>query len=74
MFIADIKGLDHPQIIGAGWRKSIRSGVTADAMLKAGVKHLGQLDSQVGADLIDIEKVPSVLASIAKAVDEVVTV
>ena len=69
MFIADIKGLDHPQIIGAGWRKAIRSGSTADALLRAGVKHLGVLDSSVGSDLIDLETVPAALTDIGKAVD-----
>lgn len=68
MFIADIRGLDHPQLIGAGWRKSIRSGKTAEALLKAGVKHLGVLDRSVGADLIDIETVPALLEKVAGAV------
>ena len=68
MFIADIKELNHPQLIGAGWRKAIRSGHTADALLKAGVKHLGVLDASVGSDLIDIETVPATLAGIATRV------
>ena len=62
MFIADIQGLNHPQLIGAGWRKSIRSGHTADALLNAGVKHLGVLDASVGSDLVDIESLLAVAA------------
>ena len=67
MFIADINGLEHPQLIGAGWRKAIRSGITADTLMNAGVKHLGVLDASVGSDLIDIEAVPALLAALAAA-------
>ena len=68
MFIADIEGLEHPQLIGAGWRKAIRSGKTATALLEGGVKHLGRLDPSVGSDLIDLESVPAALTGIKAAV------
>ena len=63
-FLADIEGLAHPQLIGAGWRKSIRSGLTAEALMKSGVKHLGVLDASVGTDLIDVEAMPAALAGL----------
>ena len=70
MFIADIKELAHPQLIGAGWRKAIRSGHTAEALMNAGVKHLGVLDASVGSDLIDLESVPAALAGLAAHVGD----